>query len=321
MANVKESPRGIHFEEAQNFYDLFDTNDRTTAVVLQLFARTDVNHPDVPKILRYMLMESNDQAGGRYMSTQEKAVGLLAMVDYLKASGELEPNYHGVVTVDGKSVIDKNYTGKNLGDKDSVTVALKDLLPDGADNEITATREGVGKMYFDMTLRYFLPTERIQPRDEGIAVTHEYYAEDDAKMEHPISEVQVGQNVRGKITIVVPETRYYVMVEDYLPAGLEAVDFSLNTAQQSLQNGGGKGNSYYEDPNNDYINFFNYNQVRDDRVMYYADMLQPGVYEINYFARATTPGVYHDLPALAQELYFPEVFGRSEGSMFTVKED
>ncbi|MBP7058026.1 hypothetical protein KBB06_01645, partial [Candidatus Gracilibacteria bacterium] len=65
---------------------------------------------------------------------------------------------------------------------------------------------------------------------------------------------------------------------------------------------------------------FNYCEVRDDRVMYFADYLPKGVYEIEYFVRATTPGVYHDLPVLAQELYFPEVFGRSEGKIFTVTE-
>jgi len=36
--------------------------------------------------------------------------------------------------------------------------------------------------------------------------------------------------------------------------------------------------------------------------------------------RATTPGVFHDLPVLAQELYFPEVFGRSGGQILTVHE-
>jgi uncharacterized protein YfaS (alpha-2-macroglobulin family) len=65
---------------------------------------------------------------------------------------------------------------------------------------------------------------------------------------------------------------------------------------------------------------FNYNEVRDDRMMFFADYLPKGVYELEYFVRATSPGKFHDLPALAQELYFPEVFGRSEGKIFEVKE-
>ncbi len=54
-------------------------------------------------------------------------------------------------------------------------------------------------------------------------------------------------------------------------------------------------------------------------MMFFADMLPAGVYELKYVVRATSPGTFHDLPALAQETYFPEIFGRSAGGMFTVQ--
>ena len=64
--------------------------------------------------------------------------------------------------------------------------------------------------------------------------------------------------------------------------------------------------------------YFSHNEVRDDRVMYFADYLPKGVYEIEYFVRSTSVGEFADLPALAQETYFPEVFGRSEAKEFKV---
>lgn len=335
LNKAKETVRGIHFEESEHEYRLFDTDTRTTALVLQMLARVSPDHPYLPKIMRFIMNENKAPKDGRYISTQETAVTLLAMVDYLKSSNELEPNYAGTVTVNGVSKLQKSYTQKNIGDKDTVVVALKDLLLDNQDNEIVATRSGVGKMYFDMTLRYFLPTEKIKPRDEGMVVSQEYFNVEDTKFEHPVKSVTVGQNMKGRITVVVPEDRYYVMVEDYLPAGLEAIDFTLNNTQQGLLNnlqnqlGDGKGmaaygyeSGYYGDGKGGYNGgwYFNYSEIRDDRVMYFADFLPKGVYEIDYFVRATTPGVYHDLPVLGQELYFPEVFGRSEGAMFEVKE-
>jgi alpha-2-macroglobulin len=321
LSKAKESPRGVHFEETMPQYRLFDTNTRTTALVLQMLSRIEPANPYIPKILRNMLMEKKD---GRFQSTQETSVALMALVDYLKNSKELEANFRAVITVNGTEKLNKAYMESNISDKDVITIALKDLMQNNQDNEITLSKAGSGKLYYDVNLKYFLPTERIAEREEGIVVTQEYFAADDKKMENPVTSVAVGQNLKGKMTVIVPEDRYYVMVEDYLPAGLEGVDFNLNTSQAGLQanlngiggvsgKGGGKG--FY-----DYgMSTFNYNEVRDDRVMYFADFLPKGVYEIEYFVRATSPGIFHDLPALAQELYFPEVFGRSEGRLFEVK--
>ncbi|KKU68128.1 MAG: hypothetical protein UX89_C0007G0024 [Parcubacteria group bacterium GW2011_GWA2_47_16] len=38
-----------------------------------------------------------------------------------------------------------------------------------------------------------------------------------------------------------------------------------------------------------------------------------------YYVRVTTAGVFRALPAVASELYFPEIFGRTEGGVFTIK--
>jgi alpha-2-macroglobulin len=320
LNKAKETPRGVHFEETESLYMYFDTNGRTTAIVLQMLSRIDPGNPYIPKILRNMLMEKKD---GRYQSTQETAITLIAMVDYLKNSKELEPSYNAVVTVDGAEKLNKSYTTKNAGDKDMIKVALTELLPDNQDNEVTFARTGVGNLYYDMNLKYYLPTEKIQPRDQGIVVTQEYFRTDDKKMETPVASAPAGENLKGKMTIIVPEDRYYVMVEDYLPAGLEGVDFSLNTSQMGLQDSNqpmGKGGYYGGKGYYDYGYWaFNYSEVRDDRMMFFADFLPKGVYEIEYYVRATTPGTYHDLPALAQELYFPEVFGRSGGKIFEVQ--
>lgn len=320
---AKETPRGVHFEEANTDYQLFDTNTRTTALVLQMLSRVDSNNVMVPKILRNMLMEKKD---GHFATTQETAVSLLALADYLKSSKELQPSYNGVITVNNAEKLNKSFTQSNLTDVQTVVIPLKDLLPDNQDNEIAASRDGVGKMYFDMNLKYFLPTEKIESRDEGIFVSQEYFKMDDKKLETPVETVKVGDSLIGKMTLVVPEDRYYVMAEDFLPAGLEGVDFTLNTAQQSLQDqldasgGDGKGAPCMNWDCWEEMWRFNHSEVRDDRMMFFADFLPKGVYELKYVVRATSAGTFHDLPAMAQETYFPEVFGRSGGRMFTVQQ-
>ena len=49
-------------------------------------------------------------------------------------------------------------------------------------------------------------------------------------------------------------------------------------------------------------------------------MLGKGTYEYSYTCRTTSPGDYHVIPTLAQEMYFPEVFGRSDGRLLSIGE-
>ena len=43
-----------------------------------------------------------------------------------------------------------------------------------------------------------------------------------------------------------------------------------------------------------------------------------GIHASSFFARATTPGDFVLQPAHAEEMYTPEVFGRSEGGRFQI---
>ncbi len=61
-------------------------------------------------------------------------------------------------------------------------------------------------------------------------------------------------------------------------------------------------------------------ESHDDRVFLFVESLTPGVYQYEYFLRALVPGEFQHLPAHAEELYFPEIFGRTEGGLFTVTE-
>ena len=53
--------------------------------------------------------------------------------------------------------------------------------------------------------------------------------------------------------------------------------------------------------------------------MLFADYLPSGTYTFQYSLRAVVPGEYGVLPALAQEFYFPEVFGRSNGRSLVIE--
>jgi uncharacterized protein YfaS (alpha-2-macroglobulin family) len=59
--------------------------------------------------------------------------------------------------------------------------------------------------------------------------------------------------------------------------------------------------------------------MRDERVEAFASLLREGVHEYTYVARATTPGRFIVPPTRAEEMYFPETFGRSASDKVLVE--
>ncbi|MFZ0545324.1 MAG: hypothetical protein WAM60_07795, partial [Candidatus Promineifilaceae bacterium] len=116
--------------------------------------------------------------------------------------------------------------------------------------------------------------------------------------------------------IVAPNTLHYLMVEDYLPAALEAVDTSLDTSEQVGAPQTYDWNRYLYQGWGWWV--FDHIELRDEKVVLSATTMSPGTYEYVYLVRATVPGQYRVIPPTAWELYFPDVYGRGDGSLFTV---
>ncbi|HET8624240.1 MAG TPA: hypothetical protein VFM14_11795, partial [Gemmatimonadales bacterium] len=141
--------------------------------------------------------------------------------------------------------------------------------------------------------------------------------------------------VRVRLRITVPADRAFVILDDALPAGLEAVDLSLRTVGGIP--GPGVADSGAEEPSDGtaaqgwpfrwayggwdagWWTPFDHREMRDDRVVFFATALWRGSYTATYVARATTPGRFVRPPAHAEEMYNPAVFGRSDGGVFEVR--
>jgi hypothetical protein len=74
----------VSFEEVKPEYALLDSNNRTTGLALQMLNRVDASNPLIPKLIEHLLMEKQ---GGHFNSTQETAVVLIALTEYLEKSG------------------------------------------------------------------------------------------------------------------------------------------------------------------------------------------------------------------------------------------
>ncbi len=189
-----------------------------------------------------------------------------------------------------------------------------------------AKTAGAAPVFYYLTATTVPRRAPVRPGDRGIQVERWYESYEGGK---PISEVAEGELVRVRLRITVPSERHFVILDDALPAGLEAVDLSLRTVGGV---GPGAADSAAFEPADDgslpwvygswdagWWSPFDHREMRDERVVFAATRLWAGSYTATYLARATTPGRFIRPPAHAEEMYNPAVFGESDGGVFTVR--
>jgi uncharacterized protein YfaS (alpha-2-macroglobulin family) len=194
-------------------------------------------------------------------------------------------------------------------------------------NELLLSRtEGPGSLYYSAFLNYYLPAGDVPALDRGVLVARQYLAVDQATL-NPTGQVltsaKVGDYVQVKITLIAPTNLHYVLVEDPLPSGFEAVDTSLKTTSAGASSPELEKQIAECEACSDYYNpywyYWSHTELRDDRVALFADYLSTGTYEYTYMMRASVAGDFTVLPTTARQMYEPDVFGRSAGAAFVVR--
>jgi hypothetical protein len=307
------SATGAHWSEGSSDYWNWNTDTRSTAIILDALIRLDPKNPLLENVVRWLMINRTD---GRWQSTQETAWSLMALTDWMIASGELQASYLYEAGLNGASLGSGTVSQDNLRQSQELTVDIASLLVDQVNRLTIARTDGPGNLYYTAHLTVDLPVEQVKALDRGIIIRRSYSTLEDPKT--PITEIQLGQVFLAKLTIVVPESMHYIVIDDPLPAGVEAVDESLKTSQQlyTQPQAGWQGNPYLEGWG---WWLFDHVEKRDEKVVLSVNFLPAGTYEYIYRVRATMPGTYHVIPPTAQEFYFPEVYGRGDGMLFVVK--
>jgi alpha-2-macroglobulin len=128
--------------------------------------------------------------------------------------------------------------------------------------------------------------------------------------------------ILAELVIVTPSPRDYVVLDDPLPAGFEAVDTTLATTASWLDVSQPRGD-YCEDCGGGQLSYPegapSRRELRDDRALFFMDRMQPGMHRYRYLARATTLGRFVVPPTKVEEMYAPEVFGRTGAGSIEVR--
>jgi uncharacterized protein YfaS (alpha-2-macroglobulin family) len=314
------SATGAHWEEAVYGWWAMNTDTRSTAIVLDALVTVNPEGALLPNVVRWLMTA---RKGGIWETTQETAWALIALTDWMVATGELTADFDYAVDLDGEEILSGHVTPDTAADPITSVLPLS-LWDDPSSALLTFSRgDGPGRLYYTAHVEAFLPVEEIDALDRGIIVSRQYVSPSCTRDEacEPLESVEVGDTVLVRLTIIAPHDLYYVVVEDPLPAGGEAIDPGLETT--SLLD---SGPSLYRESGSRgwwfpwWWRWYSHSELRDEKVVLFADSLPAGTYTYEYSFRATQAGTYHVIPTTAREFYFPEVFGRGDGMLFEIVE-
>ncbi len=304
------------FWEGRNELRNMESTTLNTAIVLLALAQQDPASPTLPQALRYLM--AHRDADGSWASTFETSWVLMALTEAMKGTGELAGDFSFSAAVNGTLLVEGRAGGETRLNAVASSLPVERLYSNYA-NALTLQRgEGPGRLYYTATLKVLRPVEEIAPFSAGISLMRLYYPLSEAARPSVASSApgaRVGDLIEVRLTLNLQHDAYYLLVEDYLPAGAEVLNLNLKSSQQGVEInsrdpfGEGWGWWYFNDP-----------QVYDERIAWTADYLPAGTYELTYILSLNQAGEYRVLPARAWQFYFPEVQGSTAGMVFTIAE-
>ncbi|AKG20177.1 alpha-2-macroglobulin family protein [Calothrix sp. 336/3] len=304
--NISETGRSASINLPSNWRWM---NSQTAAQsqALRLFISQKSKPETLDKILQSLL---NLRRDGTWQSSYDNAEALTSLADYAQLEAT-PPNFLATVKLAGKKLLENKFVGYT--NPSAATKVSLEQIPQGK-HDLVMEKSGQGKLHYLVAYRYRLPGN--QPgRYQGLRVSRQIR---EVNGEKPLQEMglyatdkptrlNVGQVFDIALELITDHPVDHVLITDPLAAGLEAIDQSFQTSTSALQS-----------PTDSWE--LGYRNIYRDRLVAYANHLEPGVYSLHYLVRSVTPGTFTHPGAEAHLKYAPEEFGRSAESTLVVEE-
>jgi uncharacterized protein YfaS (alpha-2-macroglobulin family) len=314
-----ETAATAHFADSYSDGDylLLNSNRRADGVILEALIGDQPQSDLIPKIVRGLLANRKQ---GRWENTQENVFILLALDRYFNTYEKATPDFVAKAWLGDTFAGQQQFRGRST-DRQQVNVPMSYIVQkDGAQN-LVLSKEGTGRLYYRIGMSYAPTDLKLKSADYGFTVERVYEAIDDPADVRRDADgtwhIKSGATVRVRLTMAAHARRYHVALVDPLPAGLEAMNPALAVTgvipEDQKDDPSKRGGWWW------WQNWYEHQNLRDERAEAFTSLLWEGVYNYAYVARATTPGTFVVPPTKAEEMYHPETFGRSASDKVVIE--
>lgn len=279
-----------------------DTTAETTAHIVKLLSRTRKNSPLLAKAVLW-LVRHKDQ-GAWWNSTKQTAMVIYGITDYLRESGEMEPDLSVTVTLNGKEIFERALTAADVSTVEDIVVSV----PAAERNALSIRSRGRGKVYWNAQASYYSTAENLRP---SVTIERTYYrlapreaaGETTYSLEPLAGEIRPGDTIAALLRVTAPGARY-VLIEDPIAAGMELVN------NENRFNISGRPT------------WWNYSwsqrEFRDNRVAFFRTAMPEKPMEFFYVMKAVHGGKFRIPPPRLQPMYQPGELANGRASRLEV---
>jgi len=306
-SSIADSTQAHWESRRKEMLDFAEENDiEATALSLKALARIKPESQLMFRTARWLV---SHRANSYYWSsTKDTAFAIFGLIDYVKASKELNPDYQVEVSVNGEVVIAEHVTSASA----PLVITRKGLeIP--ATGTLRIVKRGRGSLYFSSSLDYYTNEEEVASRSsEQLSITREYLrlsvVEDGYKLKWKVEpltgEIHSGDLIVARIRVIGRNGRH-LMVEDPIPAGAEQLDSV------------GSLNLDYTDTL--WSGWYSSREFRDQRTVFFLDYF-PGELTLQYAMRIQVPGEFVIAPARVELMYQPAINANTASNRMSFRE-
>jgi uncharacterized protein YfaS (alpha-2-macroglobulin family) len=254
----------------------YNSTVRNRALVLLALLDASPNDPRVPHLASRIAREL---VADRYYTTQDSAMGLVALGQYLRAR-KSNATYKGTLLLDGRP----------LGSFDGKTARFENIAANGELKVVFENGYVPNAAYYALRVRGTPAEETFTASSEGLRVQRTFLTRDGVPLTS--NEVRQGDIVVIRTDVAsVSGPMQNVVVQNVLPAGLEVENPRLTTTETL--------------PWVQSISMPQHADIRDDRVLFFVDLDSHAPLAFYTVARAITPGTFKLPPAQTEAMYAP----------------
>ncbi len=310
----------LDFGNDHRWWYWYDDETETLAAYLKLRLIKDGKDPVASRLVKYLL--NNRKHGNYWKSTRDTAAAISALAMYIKASGETTPDLLVELWLDGKKVKEAPINKDNLFSFDHAFVIEGEALTAGK-HQLEIRRKGAGPLYANAYLACFTLEDHLRAAGLEVKVQRNLYklvpekTQDLVSGAHgqalkqqgsryrreplgPEATVKSGDLLEVELITESKNDYEYLMLEDFKPAGCEAVDLQSGYVWSQGLN--------------------TYREFRDEKVTHYLERLPRGKQSLTYRLRAEIPGKFSALPSVIEGMYAPELKGNAEERSVVVED-
>ncbi len=293
LNHIQYGAQTLHFEADEKQVWIHASAVKATARALEALLQAGDYVPNPYQAVRWLVEQLTAQ--GHWKNTVDNAAVLSALNTYYHIKEAQEPHFKAEVSVGKKIHVSQRFEGRSMQSKQEVW-PFEQVYAGQEQSRVEVSKTGSGMLYYTLAQQY-APLAYTESVNAGFAVSRKITD----LQGNPVKVLRSGERYQVTLKTITSSDYSFVVLEDFIPAGVELVNTALATESQ------------LDIPNatDEQWGGYQHDEKYDDRIAIFANYLTAGEHTYTYLIQTMTAGTFSYPSVWASQMYDPAIFGHS----------